>query len=65
MPPSGYDARPTTDWYGQKVVSTADYVTVLREIVAHVPQSGNFRLFDATLVLEIVWSYPKTEIRKI
>ena len=53
MPPSGYDARPTTDWYGQKVVSTADYVTVLREIVAHVPQSGNFRLFDATLVLEI------------
>ena len=53
MPPSGYDARPTTDWYGQKVVSTADYVTVLREIVAHVPRSGNFRLFDATLVLEI------------
>ena len=53
MSPSGYDARPTTDWYGQKVVSTADYVTVLREIVAHVPRSGNFRLFDATLVLEI------------
>ena len=53
MPPSGYDARPTTDWYGQKVVSTADYVTVLQEIVAHVPRSGNFRLFDATLVLEI------------
>ena len=53
MPPSGYDARPTTDWYGQKVVSTADHATVLREIVAHVPRSGNFRLFDATLVLEI------------
>lgn len=53
MPPSGYDARPTTDWYGQKVVSTADHTTVLREIVAHVPRSGNFRLFDATLVLEI------------
>ena len=53
MPPSGYDARPTTDWYGQKVVSTADHAIVLREIVAHVPRSGNFRLFDATLVLEI------------
>ena len=53
MPPSGYDARPTTDWYGQKVVSTADHTTVLREIVAHVPRSGNFRLFDATLVLEV------------
>ena len=53
MPPSGYDARPTTDWYGQKVVSTADHAMVLREIVAHVPRSGNFRLFDATLVLEI------------
>lgn len=53
MPPSGYDARPTTDWYGQRVVSTADHAMVLREIVAHVPRSGNFRLFDATLVLEI------------
>lgn len=53
MPPSGYDARPTTDWYGQRVVSTADHAIVLREIVAHVPRSGNFRLFDATLVLEI------------
>ena len=53
MPPSGYDARPTTDWYGQKVVSTADHAMVLREIVTHVPRSGNFRLFDATLVLEI------------
>ena len=53
MPPSGYDARPTTDWYGQRVVATADHAMVLREIVAHVPRSGNFRLFDATLVLEI------------
>ena len=53
MPPSGYDARPTTDWYGQRVVSTADHAMVLREIVAHVPRSGNFRLFDATLVLEV------------
>ena len=53
MPPSGYDARPTTDWYGQRVVSTADHAMVLREIVAHVPRSGNFRLFDATLELEI------------